>query len=82
MAEKVLTEQNPEMRTGVADHNELPWALRLLERKNVFSTKAFRDGLFEVQDAASQLVVPMLEPIAAVLYDQAVAAQPFDIDHQ
>ena len=61
LAEKVLTEQNPEMRTGVAGHNELPWALRLLERKNVFSTKAFRDGLFEVQDAASQLVVPMLE---------------------
>lgn len=51
LAEKVKSEKNL----------ELPLALRLLERKNVFSTKAFRDGLFEVQDAASQLVVPMLE---------------------
>jgi 16S rRNA (cytosine967-C5)-methyltransferase len=39
---------------------DLPHALRLKERKNVFATKAFRDGLFEVQDAASQMVVPLL----------------------
>ncbi|HEA30282.1 MAG TPA: methyltransferase domain-containing protein [Leeuwenhoekiella sp.] len=35
-------------------------ALQLIERGNVFSTKAFKDGLFEVQDASSQLVVPLL----------------------
>ncbi|MBX2988975.1 MAG: RsmB/NOP family class I SAM-dependent RNA methyltransferase [Bdellovibrionaceae bacterium] len=40
----------------------LPDALRLPVRKNVFITKAFRAGLFEVQDAASQTVAPMLKP--------------------
>ncbi|MBO0322393.1 methyltransferase domain-containing protein [Muricauda sp. CAU 1633] len=38
-----------------------PDALRLKERKNVFTTEAFKDGLFEVQDASSQLVAPSLE---------------------
>ena len=36
-------------------------ALRLKERKNVFTTQAFKDGLFEVQDASSQLVADYLE---------------------
>lgn len=40
---------------------EYPDALRLKERKNVFTTEAFKDGLFEVQDASSQLVAPYLE---------------------
>lgn len=39
-----------------------PDALCLQERGNVFRTRAFRDGLFEVQDAASQKVAPYLEP--------------------
>ncbi|MCR9262692.1 MAG: methyltransferase domain-containing protein [Flavobacteriaceae bacterium] len=38
-----------------------PDALLLKERKNVFVTSAFKDGLFEVQDASSQLVAPFLE---------------------
>ena len=38
-----------------------PDALVLSERKNVFLTKAFKQGLFEVQDASSQLVAPFLE---------------------
>ncbi len=38
-----------------------PDALVLTERKNVFLTKAFKQGLFEVQDASSQLVAPFLE---------------------
>lgn len=38
-----------------------PDALVLSERKNVFLTKAFKLGLFEVQDASSQLVAPFLE---------------------
>lgn len=37
-----------------------PNALQLTERKNVFSTKAFKKGYFEVQDASSQLVAPFL----------------------
>jgi 16S rRNA (cytosine967-C5)-methyltransferase len=36
-------------------------ALILKERTNVFLTDAFKDGLFEVQDASSQLVAAFLE---------------------
>lgn len=39
----------------------LPECLRLLERKNVFSTAAFKNGYFEVQDAASQFIAPLLD---------------------
>ncbi len=35
--------------------------LKLKERKNVFITNAFKRGGFEMQDAASQLVAPLLE---------------------
>ena len=38
----------------------LPEALVLSERKNVFITQAFKDGLFEVQDASSQMIAPFL----------------------
>ncbi|MEZ2415652.1 RsmB/NOP family class I SAM-dependent RNA methyltransferase [Muriicola sp. E247] len=38
-----------------------PYALVLRERTNVFTTQAFKDGWFEVQDASSQLVAPMLD---------------------
>ncbi|MGX1929249.1 RsmB/NOP family class I SAM-dependent RNA methyltransferase [Flagellimonas sp. 2504JD4-2] len=38
-----------------------PDALKLKERKNVFTTEAFKNGYFEVQDASSQLVAPFLE---------------------
>ncbi len=38
-----------------------PLALRLPERTNVFLTKAFKDGWFEVQDASSQLVAALLD---------------------
>jgi len=37
------------------------YALRLKERANVFTTAAFKHGLFEVQDASSQLVAPYLD---------------------
>lgn len=43
----------------VADH---PDALRLMERKNVFSTNAFKSGYFEVQDAGSQTIAALLNP--------------------
>jgi 16S rRNA (cytosine967-C5)-methyltransferase len=39
-----------------------PDALVLKERANVFLTDAFKEGLFEVQDANSQLVAHFLEP--------------------
>lgn len=39
-----------------------PTALRLKERQNVFASNSFKEGLFEVQDASSQLVAPFLAP--------------------
>lgn len=38
-----------------------PAALRLGGRHDVFGTAAFRDGLFEIQDAASQRIAPFLD---------------------
>lgn len=39
----------------------LPDALRLRERKNVFTSQAFKDGLFEMQDASSQRIAPFTQ---------------------
>ncbi|HZI24776.1 MAG TPA: RsmB/NOP family class I SAM-dependent RNA methyltransferase, partial [Chryseolinea sp.] len=39
---------------------DFPDALVLSERQNIFRHPAFKDGLFEVQDAASQLIAPFL----------------------
>lgn len=39
-----------------------PNALVLKERKNLFTTQAFQDGWFEVQDLSSQLVAESLAP--------------------
>jgi 16S rRNA (cytosine967-C5)-methyltransferase len=47
------------VETFVAE--EFPEALILEERQNVFTTSSFKDGLFEVQDAASQLIAPFLK---------------------
>ena len=41
--------------------SDYPDALILKERANVFLTDAFKEGLFEVQDASSQLVAPLLD---------------------
>ena len=38
-----------------------PDALFLRERQNIFTRQAFKDGLFEVQDAGSQRIAPYLE---------------------
>ncbi len=40
---------------------DTPDALQLNERKNVFTSTAFRAGLFEVQDAGSQHIAPFLD---------------------
>lgn len=42
-------------------HKEYPDALILKERANVFMTPIFKKGWFEVQDASSQLVAPLLD---------------------
>lgn len=41
---------------------DVPSALRLKQRANTFGSKAYKGGLFEVQDAASQLIAPFLQP--------------------
>lgn len=41
-------------------------ALVLSERVNVFSTKAFSNGFFEVQDASSQKVAPFLQVVSGM----------------
>lgn len=41
---------------------DVPSALKLRQRANVFGSPAFKTGLFEVQDAASQLIAPLLQP--------------------
>lgn len=38
-----------------------PDALILAQRQNIFTRPQFRDGLFEVQDAGSQLIAPYLQ---------------------
>lgn len=42
-------------------NDKYPDALILKERANVFMTPLFKEGLFEVQDASSQKVVPLLD---------------------
>jgi len=42
----------------INDHTD---ALQLTERKSIFKTEAFQNGMFEVQDASSQLVAEFLE---------------------
>ncbi len=39
---------------------DFPHALVLKQRQNVFRHPAFKEGLFEVQDAASQLIAPFM----------------------
>lgn len=39
---------------------EYPDSLLLEQRQNIFTRQAFKDGLFEVQDAGSQLIAPFL----------------------
>lgn len=39
-----------------------PWGLTLVHRANVFRTETFREGFFEMQDEASQLVALLCDP--------------------
>lgn len=49
---------------GIVSHpvNDVPTALTLEGRPQVFSTKAFKRGWFEMQDRSSQKVAPLLAP--------------------
>jgi 16S rRNA (cytosine967-C5)-methyltransferase len=50
------------IQTRRLDESLFPEALELVERANVFRTKAFEQGFFEVQDASSQRVAQILDP--------------------
>ncbi len=56
-----LQDQLQEEDVATFTDDVFPDALILEERQNVFTTSAFKDGLFEVQDAASQLIAPFLK---------------------
>jgi len=48
-------------------------ALMLKERKNIFTSPSFKSGLFEIQDASSQLVAQFLEPAPGMFVIDACA---------
>lgn len=52
---------------------EYPDALVLEERQNVFTSAAFKEGLFEVQDAGSQAISPYLQTSAGMRVIDACA---------
>ncbi|AWM14848.1 methyltransferase domain-containing protein [Flavobacterium sp. NRK F10] len=54
----ILMDENDIETSFLKDYND---ALLLKERANVFLTRAFKEGLFEVQDASSQLVAYFLD---------------------
>lgn len=54
---RILSEEGIE----TSNLRNYPEALQLKERANIFKTKAFQDGLFEVQDANSQRVAEFLD---------------------
>ncbi|PQJ32538.1 RNA methyltransferase [Nonlabens arenilitoris] len=56
-----LKEKLQSEEIAVSQHERFPDALILKERANVFMTQAFKDGLFEVQDAGSQLIAPFVQ---------------------
>ncbi|MGB7500643.1 MAG: class I SAM-dependent methyltransferase, partial [Moheibacter sp.] len=41
--------------------SKYPDALELVQKTNVFRTEAFKEGLFEIQDAGSQMIAPFLD---------------------
>jgi 16S rRNA (cytosine967-C5)-methyltransferase len=45
---------------GTVALQDFPDAIVLEERQNIFTTPAFKEGLFEVQDAGSQVISPFL----------------------
>jgi 16S rRNA (cytosine967-C5)-methyltransferase len=55
-----LREQLEEEDIFTEVSKEYPDALLLEQRQNIFTRQQFKDGLFEVQDAGSQLIAPFL----------------------
>lgn len=57
--EQLLTHLTQE-KIPVLPVEDVPTAVVLTARKNVFTTEAFKKGFFEMQDVASQMVAPFL----------------------
>jgi len=55
-----LREQLEEENIFTEVSRDYPDALLLEQRQNIFTRQQFKDGLFEVQDAGSQLIAPFL----------------------
>lgn len=58
---KELVDELKEENVESFSLRDYPDAVQLEEKKNVFLTSAFKDGLFEVQDASSQKIGEMLD---------------------
>ena len=56
-----LQQQLEEEGIATETPSEFPDSLLLEQRQNIFTRQAFKDGLFEVQDAGSQLIAPFLQ---------------------
>jgi 16S rRNA (cytosine967-C5)-methyltransferase len=56
-----LAKEEIEAQKVESEKFDLRSCVKLQKRKNVFITQAFKKGFFEVQDAASQLVAPLLD---------------------
>lgn len=60
-AKELVKELKGEEIEAFTLNNNYPDAVQLEEKKNVFLTSAFKDGLFEVQDASSQKIAALLD---------------------
>lgn len=58
---KSLQKQLEEEEISTEAPAQFPDALILEQRQNIFTRQQFKDGLFEVQDAGSQLIAPFLK---------------------
>ncbi len=61
ISEKQLIEELKQEEIDVTPVPEVTSCLKLGERKNLFITKPFKKGYFEVQDKGSQMIVPALD---------------------
>lgn len=61
ITQKELQKQLKALSIDTFTDKNYPDALILTQRVNVFMTPLFKEGLFEVQDASSQLVAPFLD---------------------
>jgi len=59
--EKQLISELAAEEVDVTPVDGVPFCLKLGERKNLFITKAFKKGYFEVQDKGSQMIAPALD---------------------